>query len=101
MKRGAKTRNQETEAGNRYPSILRTSSTEKTVKLKCFLYFPPSMREMFLVFSNPRNTSPDQTDPDLKEADPEPPEQLLLSEQHYGLWGLSTVACSCSFVTEI
>ena len=59
------------------------------------------MREMFLVFSNPRNTSPDQADPDLKEADPEPPEQLLLSEQHYGLWGLSTVACSCSFVTEI
>ena len=33
MKRGANTRNQDTEAGSRYPSILRTNSTEKTVKL--------------------------------------------------------------------
>ena len=45
--------------------------------------------------------SPDERYPDLKETDPEPPQQLLLSEQHYGLWVLSTGACSCSFVTEI
>ena len=39
MKRGANTRNQDTEAGSRYPSILRTSSTEKTVKLNSAVYW--------------------------------------------------------------
>ena len=33
MKSGEKTRNQEVLEGNKYPSILRTSKTEKTVRL--------------------------------------------------------------------
>ena len=45
--------------------------------------------------------SPDEADPDLEETDAEPPQQLLLSEQHGDTQGLSIADCSCSFVTDI
>ena len=89
MKRGANTRNQDTEAGSRYPSILRTNSTEKTVKLNRVGEDYKHISLLVSVF----NLSPDETDPNLKETDAEPPQQLLLSEQHGDTQGSGMINC--------